>query len=245
VLVSDSRKLVFIHIQKTSGSAVSALLKEHIPDIYDVGMRHQFASKGMQGVENWDEYFKFAFVRNPWARLVSWYSMVTKGQKGAEILRQYVRHNSSTFEEFIYNCTDEIEYAEGVHYSFAYNQLDYVTDKNGNLLVDFIGRFETFEKDVREVFCRVGVALETIPRMNPSAHKHYSAFYTPETEMIVRERFKRDIEYFGYEFERPRTYKGATLMRKVYLNSVRRMTRPRSLLRWTRWEPRPGDISGE
>jgi hypothetical protein len=65
--------------------------------------------------------------------------MVTKGQKGAEVLRQYVYDNSSTFEEFVRNCTDEIEYAEGVHYSFAYDQLDYVTDKNGNLLVDFIG----------------------------------------------------------------------------------------------------------
>jgi hypothetical protein len=55
------------------------------------------------------------------------------------VLRQYVYDNSSTFEEFIRNCTDEIGYAEGVHYSFAYDQLDYVTDKNGNLLVDFIG----------------------------------------------------------------------------------------------------------
>jgi chondroitin 4-sulfotransferase 11 len=231
VLVSDSRKLVFIHIQKTGGSTVSTLLKEHIPDIYEVGVRHQFASKGMHEVKNWDEYFKFAFVRNPWSRLVSWYSMVTKGQKGAEVLRQYVYDNSSTFEEFIRNCTDEIEYAEGVHYSFAYDQLDYVTDKNGNLLVDFIGRFENFEKDVSDVFCRVGVDLEAIPRMNPSPHKHYSAFYIPETERIVRERFKRDIEYFGYEFERPRTNKGARLIGKVNLNSVRRMTRLRSLLR--------------
>ena len=64
VLVFDRRKLVFIHIQKTGGSTGSTLLKEHIPDIYEVGMRHQFASKGVQEVKNWDGYFKFAFVRN-------------------------------------------------------------------------------------------------------------------------------------------------------------------------------------
>ena len=28
------------------------------------------------------------------------------------------------------------------------------------------------------------------------------AFYTPETEIMVKRRFTRDIEYFGYEFER-------------------------------------------
>jgi hypothetical protein len=69
--------------------------------------------------------FQVRFCEKPWSRLVSWYSMVTKGQKGAEVLRQYVYDNSTTFEEFVRNCTDEIEYAEGVHYSFAYDQLDY------------------------------------------------------------------------------------------------------------------------
>jgi hypothetical protein len=33
--------------------------------------------------------------------------------------------------------------------------------------------------------------------------------------MIVRERFKRDIEYFGYEFERPHALQGSGLMKKV------------------------------
>jgi len=203
MLVSKNRKLVFIHIQKTGGITVSMLLKEHIPDIYQVGGRHQFASRGIQKVKNWDEYFKFTFVRNPWSRLVSWYSMVTKFRRPGNELWQYVRDNSSNFEEFIYNCTGEVEIKEGVHHSFAYNQLDYVTDEDGNLLVDFIGRLENFEEDVREAFSRIGIKLETVPRTNRSRHKHYSRFYTPETARIVRERFKRDIEYFGYEFERP------------------------------------------
>jgi hypothetical protein len=157
----------------------------------------------MPKLEAWDEYFKFAFVRNPWDRLVSWYSMVTKFPRGGNKLWRYVHDNSSTFEEFIYNCTDDVEIKKGVYYSFTYNQLDYVTDENGNLLVDFIGRLENFDEDVHKVFSRIGVGLETVPHKNRSRHQHYSTFYKPDTEMIVRERFKRDIEYFGYEFERP------------------------------------------
>src|SRR5215210_4293626 len=169
VLVSDSRKLVFVHIQKTGGSTVHRLLQERIPDIRPIVARHDFAICGMGEIDDWDGHFKFAFVRNPWDRLVSWYSMVTASPKipktGNELWR-YARDNSSTFEEFIYNCTDEVEIREGAYYSFAYNQLDYVTDENGNLLVDFIGRLETFDDDVHEVFDRIGVELETIPHKN-------------------------------------------------------------------------------
>src|ERR687889_293363 len=104
--------------------------------------------------------------------------MVTEFQKAGNELWRYVHDNSSTFEEFIYNCTDEVEIREGVHYSFAYNQLDYVTDENGYLLVDFIGRLENFDEDVHEVFNRIGVDLEAIPHTNRSNHRHYSTFYT-------------------------------------------------------------------
>jgi hypothetical protein len=204
VFVSDSRKVVFVHIQKTGGLTVDRLLNERIPDLRRIGARHGFARLGMDEQDDWDDYFKFAFVRNPWDRLVSWYSMVTTMPKDGNELWWYVHENSTTFEEFIYNCTDEVEIKSGVHYSFAYNQLDYVTDDHGNLLVDFIGRLENFDKDLREVFRRLGYELETVPHRNRSGHQHYSTFYTPDTELIVRERFKRDIEYFGYEFESPR-----------------------------------------
>jgi chondroitin 4-sulfotransferase 11 len=204
VFVSESRKVVFVHIQKTGGLTVDRLLNERIPDLRRVVARHGFARLGMDELDDWDEYFKFAFVRNPWDRLVSWYSMVTTMPRDGNELWRYVHDNSSTFEEFIYNCTDEVEIKSGVHYSFTYNQLDYVTDDHGNLLVDFIGRVENFDKDLQEVFRRIGFELETVPHKNRSVHQHYSKFYTPDTELIVRERFKRDIEYFGYEFESPR-----------------------------------------
>jgi hypothetical protein len=69
------------------------------------------------------------------------------------------------------------------------------------MLVDFVGRFENFASDLREVYNRLGLGLKSIPHENRSVRGDYSSFYTPETEMIVRKRFERDIEYFGYEFE--------------------------------------------
>lgn len=207
MLISDSHKLVFVHIQKTGGSTVSRLLEENVADVRGLGARHQFAIRGKQRLEGWDEYFKFAFVRNPWARLVSWHAMIRRaekyGRRPQNKLWRYAQQNSSNFDEFIRNCTDEIEIGRGVRYSFTYNQLDYLTDENGELLVDFIGQLESFSADLRKVCEKTGIELETVPHKNRSSHTHYSELYTPETEEIVKDRFERDIEYFGYEFERP------------------------------------------
>lgn len=206
MLVSDAHRLVFVHIQKTGGATITNILREYTPDVHGLGARHQFAVRGRRKLEAWDDYFKFAFVRNPWARLVSWHSMIRRAEKrGARPqnkLWRYAQENSSNFDEFIRFCTDEILIGRGVRYSFAYNQLDYVTDENGELLVDFVGRLENFDDDLRTVLTKTGISLDAIPRYNRSKHGHYSEMYTPETEEIVRRRFKRDIDFFGYEFER-------------------------------------------
>jgi hypothetical protein len=142
------------------------------------------------------------------AETIRWHQILTNQRRRSHFrqarenkLWRYVLDNSSTFEEFIINCTDEIEVDEGVYYSFAYNQLDYIADSNDDLLVDFIGRFESFGSDLYKVYDRLGLELGSIPHENRSVRGHYSTFYTPETETIVRKRFQRDIEYFGYKFE--------------------------------------------
>jgi hypothetical protein len=222
MLLSDSRKILFVHIQKTGGETVAEILKKHTPDIRRLGAKHEFASSGKLKLgAAWNDYFKFAFVRNPWDRLVSWYSMIRRarritrlgallssrkrshlGQRLSNPLWRYFYENCSNFEEFIKNCTAEIESAEGALYSFAYNQLDYLVGGNGHLLVDSIGRFENFSEDLHTLATKTGIQLEQIPRANVSVHRHYSSYYTSELERIVRERFARDIEYFGYDFER-------------------------------------------
>jgi hypothetical protein len=142
------------------------------------------------------------------AQTIRWHRALINRRKRSHLrqtrenkLWRYVLDNSSTFEEFIVNCTDEIEVDRGVYYSFTYNQLDYIIDSNGEMLVDFVGRFENFASDLHEVYDRLGFGLRSIPHENRSVRGDYSSFYTPKTEMIVRKRFERDIEYFGYEFE--------------------------------------------
>ncbi len=216
MIVSEQGGFVFVHIQKTAGTALVEALKSAFPDARPLCGKHDVAIAGRDatGEATWSGYFKFAFVRNPWDRLVSWYAMIDAYRsrlKGARRLAdhlrgkalpkswRYVAANSKTFEEFIVRCTDDIEDYSGVK-SFVRNQVDYVTDERGDSLVDFVGRYENFESDLAIIRQRLGRPL-TLNAKNASKHDHYSRYYTRETRDIVAARFARDIAAFDYRFE--------------------------------------------
>jgi hypothetical protein len=201
MLISQDPKLLFVHVQKTGGSSLAAVLPGARPFLgtHD----HARRARDVLG-SDYDAYFKFAFVRNPWDRLVSWYSMIVQQSRGrppASLNRlwRYVLDTASTFEEFVLRCTEAIDDVDG-RKSFLYNQLDYVSDETGVVIVDFVGRYESFDDDVRQVFRRLGLPEPSLPRLNRSRHDHYRTFYSPHTRDVVAERYRRDIERFGYQF---------------------------------------------
>jgi len=135
-------------------------------------------------------YFKFGFVRNPWDRTVSLYER----REGLQL------RDRMSFEEFVKwirysSCTC-------VHPVPQTNQLDWFLDPHGNVIVDFIGRFETLEKDWAFIAGKIG-APASLPHLNqnPRRQKHYTEYYTPKAREIIARRFSADIEYFGYQFE--------------------------------------------
>jgi hypothetical protein len=213
MLLSRSRKFLFVHIQKTGGRSLANFLKREIPDAQDFLGTHDHASWARQKLEpEWSQYFKFAFVRNPWDRLVSWYTAITQNTtllpRYQRILRrdkysrfrQYVLENSTSFEEFIANCTEVVDDYDG-RKSLSYNQLDYVTGGDGKIIVDFIGRFENLNHDAGFILRELGIRDEQLPHIGRSRHRHYSEYYCDKTRNAVAQKYQRDIEFFGYEFE--------------------------------------------
>ena len=214
MLISSSRSFLFIHIQKTGGSSLHAALHAHFPDLRSFLGTHDTALQALDrlGEAEYGRYYKAAFVRNPWARLVSWYMMIVQVSQHLswwERLRrrryvrlwQYVHANSGSFEEFVRNCTAEIADVDGTK-SFVRNQVDYLTDRSGTSIVDFVGRYETLEADAQRLFAELALPPPAIPHVNASRHDHYARYYTDDLADLVRTRFHRDIEAFGYEFER-------------------------------------------
>jgi hypothetical protein len=115
-------------------------------------------------------------------------------------LWQYVLRHANSFEEFLLNCTDVVHDIDGKR-SAMYNQLDYITDERGSIIVDFVGRFENLDRDVSSVIAALGLPSRSLPLVNKSHHRHYSEYYSEETKTLVAERYSRDIQFFGYQFE--------------------------------------------
>ncbi len=201
----EEPKLIFVHNQKAAGMSVEDYLTRELGGSMLLE-RHAYAEDGIKklGRVAWEGYFTFGFVRNPWDRLVSWYVMIqeTPPNKPNQ-LWEYVHEHASSFEDFIRNCTDTItEQRGGFAYrkSFIRPQYDYFTDDQGNIAVKFIGRFESLQTDFNYALVQVGLPPHQLPHLNTTRQKNYREFYTDETREIVAERFKKDIENFGYSF---------------------------------------------
>ena len=210
---SENGKFVFVHIQKSAGTSIESVLKNNFPDSEMWHGRHGHAKAGIReiGQDKWDKYFSFAFVRNPWDRMVSWYAMIQEQanklplneHSGKKLFQSsfwnQVLLQSHDFGSFLQNCT-EVVYDRGCEKSYAFNQLEYLTDESGELAVSFVGRFEDLAIDTSNVFDRLGIYAGSLQKRNTSRHGHYRQYYNRATRELVAKRFQKDIEAFGYEF---------------------------------------------
>jgi len=202
-MISADRRWIFVHIQKTGGSAVRAALGVEIDDPHKHFLAREL--RVLYGDAAWQGCFKFAFVRNPWDRLVSWWSMINANRtalsNGMPLNRfhRFVLQRATTFEEFLLSCDEEVVEDDGCKWIYR-NQLEYLTDSTGKLLVDFVGRFETLEQDFASVAQRIPLSPTQLPHVNRSHHGQYVEYYTPALAQKVGLRYRRDIETFGYVF---------------------------------------------
>lgn len=194
---------IFVHIQKTGGNAVRTALGA---DIFDI-RKHLMARelREVYGETVWSSCFKFSFVRNPWDRLVSWWSMIDNARKYVDEAKPpnsffgYVLERAKSFEDFLQRCDDEIVDSDGRKSIFR-NQIDYLVDDTGAIVVDFVGRFELLQEGFDEISRRLDRAPLALSRTNSSEHAAYTEYYTPAMADLVARRYARDIAQFGYRF---------------------------------------------
>jgi hypothetical protein len=75
-----------------------------------------------------------------------------------------------------------------------------VIDRDGRLAVDFVGRFERLEPDFDAVARRLGVS-RTLPVRNQSPHRDYRTYYDTESQAIVADFYRKDVDLFAYRFD--------------------------------------------
>ena len=141
-----------------------------------------------------NEYYKFAFVRNSWDWLVSLYFYIRRTET-------HINHhlaNQLTFKEFL-------------QFYLETNpplQLDFLTDDKNNIIVDKIGRFDRLHQDFAEILKSIpiennlGISPELkMVNISSNRSRNYQQYYDRESSNWVRKYFQADIAYFEFQFE--------------------------------------------
>jgi hypothetical protein len=213
VLISDSRRALFVHVPKTGVVSVGVTFERTCPDARSktpgvtppLG-RHAPYERILRAEPHTAGYWSFAFVRNPWARMVSWWSMIHdwnhshgpasgKPQENATRMRGNdmwrAASSYSGFEEFVLRGTDELP-------RVGRPQVDYLRAPGRE--VDFVGRTESFAEDLQEVERRLGGTPTHVPHRNKSPHGSYRDYFSSAARDKVAQVYAADLEAFGYTF---------------------------------------------
>lgn len=206
-MISHEHRCIFVHLRRTGGNAIALALggiqlydregrattvwenELHRGTIEQTGrykkdLRGHYLHATATEIrelhpEEFDGYFKFSFVRNPWEQLLSMYLRLRPEDVDGEGFRRWlVRYK---------NLAGTLPSAS-------------LHDEQGECLMDFIGRYENLQSDFATVCERLGLSPSTLPPVNASVRHPYEHYYDRETIEFVRSLCADEVERFGYRF---------------------------------------------
>jgi hypothetical protein len=142
----------------------------------------------------WNRMFKFSLIRNPWDRMLSIYNYRIRIGNIPETL---------SFHDYIVELARSRGAGIFKYHGFYLSNSEYILGEQDEMLIDYVGKFETREEDLKKIAARIGcpelgnIKLQT-GRINDL---HYSHFYDDSTMRIIAELYAKDLENFNYTFE--------------------------------------------
>lgn len=208
MLISDSHEFIFLRMRKAASTSMKAVLQPLCIPRPEGRLAHfksrarlewdyrNYVCRAHDGIlaaqrrmpaEKFKRYFKFAFVRNPWERLVSEYEYLL--EKPAHGRHARVKKLAG-FKPFIHMQVARKD---------AY-QTSMLCNRQGKLLMDFVGKLENLQTDWQTVCERIGIPCQALPYRNVTQRKHFQEYYDTESENLVTQHWAKEIEMFDYSF---------------------------------------------
>ena len=188
----SNSKTIFIHIPKTAGLSV---VKAIYGDVSG-GVHRTISFYKHVLAKDLSDYFTYTFIRNPYDRLYSAYKFLEKGgmnqcdRQAFEIhLKRY-----SNFQDFVLNGLNKKMMRDIMHFI---PQTDFICDKKGRVLVNYIGKFENLQIDFKTLSDKLNKEI-VLPHLNLNKKESFDKIFTVEMRKIVRKLYAKDFEILGY-----------------------------------------------
>jgi hypothetical protein len=202
VIISHSRRFVYVHLHKTAGESITSTLQPVLaPDDLVLRSRETAEFDGVRldkhsgareirsalPPETWDRYFEFAFVRHPVDRTVSLYRWAAQRARPPRLtltqrigLRPAPERPDRSRNPEVRACSESASISEFIRHPLMDRarsmqpQSASLCDDDGALLVDFVGRFERLDEDFARVADTVGCPELSLKWRNASRGPHLS-----------------------------------------------------------------------
>lgn len=135
------------------------------------------------------EYYKFSFVRNPWARAYSWYKNVMRDEMHQ---KSYGISNDISFNDFLQLFAGKLALRP---------QTYWIKDFRGRILLDFVGRFENLQEDFNIVCEDMNISPIELPHQIKGSGEDYKQYYNSNLLALIEELYQEEIDMFGYTFD--------------------------------------------
>ena len=208
MIVSHKHRFIFFAVPKTATHALRQALTPHlgpddweqqvlfgnaaspIPEIARIQHGHVSARQLRPHVSDdvWESYFKFGFVRNPFDRFVSTCFFLNRNNPDFAAGAVTFMKRALTVPRFRQRV-------------LVTPQVRLLTDSDGAIALDYVGRYEELQNSYDEICDRIGIARTELGRKNPSEHKAYTEYYDDELAELVGKFYEGDLKTFSYAFE--------------------------------------------
>lgn len=137
----------------------------------------------------YNSYFKFTFVRNPWERAFSWYKAVMRDEITKKELG--IKRNLSFNDALV----------QYVGKGLLEPQLNWITNFSDEIDLDYIGRFENLTEDFQKICNQLDISHITLPHKLKGTGKDYRKYYNKDSMKIIMEHYSDELSMFGYTFD--------------------------------------------
>lgn len=209
---SHKYKFVWLSIPKAASRSLITALYRKPEGNFETIEYHMSTDRLFIQYPEINDYFKFAFVRNPWSRIVSTYK--NKIFNDDENVKKHIinKHKGlytgmpfEKFIKFLLSKAGQDRYSDR-HWISQYKLLE----KNNKIYLDYLGKMENIEDDLRNICNNIGIPELKIGNLNTrfgwdsskikGKEYYYRNFYNEKTKKMVEKRYEKDINLFKYEY---------------------------------------------
>lgn len=189
---------IFIHIPQNAGTSIT--------EAFNLPASNHYTAKELQwwmGRRCFNRFFSFCIIRNPYDRLVSLYhnTRLERSQPHAILADDHLREHTDyelLKDASLDQCADLL--LEGKLSKLWNPQTDWFLDDNGEILVTYVGHYETLDQDFIFLTQQIQGAMRQFPIMN-SSHRRiaYSGELTDYARAAANHFYRRDFATFAYQ----------------------------------------------